>query len=88
MKLEQTIIHKTFVVKLRGNTYYVDFIDSDGQTLKLLNRNNWEVYNKDHNELDIYSYYEEDKKRMIELNKNRKLSKKLIDFCLKNFNSD
>ncbi len=86
MKLIQTVIQKTFCVKYKGKTYYIDYVNSDGQALALINRNNWEVYDEDRNELDIYTFYEDSKKRLKEIEKNLRLTDKLISFCISRFN--
>lgn len=86
MELTQTIIQKTFYVEHEGRTYYVDFIDSDGHTLGLLNRNNWEIIDEDHEELQIWEFRSNTKENIKIIKENQKLSDKLIEFCIKNFN--
>ena len=86
MKLTQTVIQKTFRVEYKEKVYYVDYLNSDRQTLVLLNRDDWEICDEDHNDLDIYTFYE-DKKRIREVKKNLLLADKLISFCIKNFNT-
>ena len=43
MKLENSVLQKSFTVKHKGKTYYVDYLNSDGQILGLSNRDYWEV---------------------------------------------
>ncbi|MDO8460300.1 MAG: hypothetical protein Q7S74_04280 [Nanoarchaeota archaeon] len=86
MKITQTTIQKTFYVQIKDKTYYVDFVNSDDHNLSLLNRNNWEIYDESHEELDLYTYDNTNKKRAREIKKNWQLAKKLINFCIKHFN--
>ena len=65
---------------------FTNYVASDEQASVSFNRNNWEVYDEDHNELDIYTFYEDDKKRLKEVKKNQLLADKLIAFCIKRFN--
>lgn len=84
MKLTQTTIEKTFCVEHEGKEYSVSFVNSDGQTLALLNRDYWEVY-LDGEELQTYVLKDstEDEKKTAE--KNEELKDKLVDFCRKIF---
>lgn len=86
MKIEQTTIQKTFTIRYKNKTYYVDYINSDGQTLSLLNRNNWEVFTDDHESLDLYLFKNSSKKDKLKANKDLILANKLIGFCIKHFN--
>ena len=43
MKIEQNIISRDWTVLHKGRKFYVNFTESDGQTLMLCNRGNWEV---------------------------------------------
>jgi len=85
MKLEQTTLQKTFTVKHKGKSYFVDYLNSDGQTLNLLNRNNWEVYDKDSEELQIYTFQRDSKKKKEQAKKNLELAEKLVEFCVRHF---
>ena len=40
MEIEQTTLQKTFTIKLKDKTYFVDYLNSDGQILGLINRDN------------------------------------------------
>lgn len=86
MKIEQTTVQKTFEVKYKNKTYYVDYINSNGQTLALLNRNNWEIFTEDHESLDIYSFKGDSKARRLKVSKNVMLANRLVGFCIKHFN--
>ncbi len=86
MKIEQTTIQKTFTVSYRNKTYYIDYVNSDGQTLALLNRNNWEIYREDHELLEIYLFKCDSEKEKLMAKKNVELANKLIELCIKHFN--
>ncbi len=87
MKITQFTIQRTFFVQHNGKIYYVDYLNSDGHILGLLNRNNWEIYNEDSNELNIYSFKGDSKKKEKETNDNRKLFIRLVNFCIKHFDN-
>ena len=72
MKLENSVLQKSFTVKHKGKTYYVDYLNSDGQILGLSNGDYWEVLDEELDEIDVYE--------------NRKLIKQLIKFCIRHFN--
>lgn len=73
---------KNFTVKHKGKTYYVDYLNSDGQILGLSNRDYWEVYNEDDEELPNHKI----KGDKVILNKKElRLKIKLIKFCIKHF---
>ena len=43
MKVEQNIVSRDWTVLHKGRRFYVNFTESDVQTLALCNRDNWEV---------------------------------------------
>ena len=85
MKLIQSTIQKTFIVEHKGKCYSVDFLDSDGHILGLLNRYTWEVRDEEFEELNIYEFSTDTQKEKEVVKKNRKLADKLIEFCIKHF---
>ncbi|MEK6862407.1 MAG: hypothetical protein AABY07_10685 [Nanoarchaeota archaeon] len=86
MKLEQTTIQKTFTVQDNRKTYYVDYLNSNGQILGLLNRNNWEITDENGEELGIYEFQSSTKREKMQIKENRILARKLINVCIKHFN--
>ena len=84
MKLQQSILNKTFIVNYQGKDYCIDYLNSDGHTLGLLNRDIWEV-TKDGENVNIYTFKGDSKKRREEAKKNLVLVRKLINFCIKHF---
>jgi len=85
MKLIQSILERSFHVKHRGKTYYVSYLNSDGQILGLSNRDYWEILDEELEELDIYVFNDTTKKELKQIKKNVKLYNKLINFCIKHF---
>jgi len=74
------------MVEHKGKEYYVDYLNSDGPVLGLINRDYWEICDEEGEELNIYilSDTTEEEKKQIE--ENAKLYSKLIDFCIRHFN--
>ncbi|MBI2545924.1 hypothetical protein HYV81_01980 [Candidatus Woesearchaeota archaeon] len=85
MKLLQTVLSKGFSVEYEGKTYYINYTNSDGQTLALANRDYWKVLDEELEELCIYEFSDDTKEEREQLRKNRKLVLKLIKFCIKHF---
>jgi len=87
MKLTQSILERNFTVQHKGKTYHVNYLNSDGQILGLINRDYWEIVDEDGEELNIYIFKNTTKKEMKQIDKNVKLMNKLITFCIKHFNN-
>ena len=85
MKIEQTILQKTFTVVYNRKTYFVNYLNSDGQTENLINQNNWEIYEEDRESLNIHYFKSSDKKQKLRAKKNVNLARKLIKFCIEHF---
>ena len=60
----------------------MEYVNSDGQTLLLTNRDYWEVYDEEGEEVSEYCFQDSDVK---EVEKSAKLKFKLIKFCIKHF---
>ena len=86
MKIKQVTMTKLFEVEHEGKTYYVDFTNSTGQTLALLNREAWQITDEDDEELQIYSIGKPNKKQKAELKKAQNLFDELAEYCCKHFN--
>ncbi|MFQ6054619.1 MAG: hypothetical protein ACE5KE_00535 [Methanosarcinales archaeon] len=85
MKITQNTISRDWTIVVNGKTYYVNYTNSDGQTLALCNRDYWEVYDKDGEELRIYIFKDTTEEQKKEIQKNIELMNKLIEFCIKNW---
>lgn len=53
MEVTQNILNRTFFVEYRNKEYVIDYLNSDGHCLGLLNRNYWMVY-LDNEEVENY----------------------------------
>ena len=85
MEIEQTGLQKNFSVRYKNKLYFVDYVNSDGQDLRLLNRDNWEIYDEDHESLQIYTLSSMTKEEKLKIQKNLKFAEKLIKFCMQHF---
>jgi len=86
MRITQSTLQKTFAVKYKNKNYYINYLNSDGQVLGLLNRDYWEITDEDGEEVDIYLLKNETKKQKEQIRKNGMLVRKLINFCIRHFN--
>ena len=90
MKLEQNHISRDWTILHNGRRFYVNYTDSDGQTLALLNRDNWEVSEKVDGvieELDMYIFNNDTPEQRKVKEGNALLKEKLVKFCLDNWNN-
>ena len=85
IKLIQTTIAKYFTVQYKGKTYYIDYVNSDGQTLLLSNRDYWEILDEEFEELCLCKFQNDAKEEKEQIKNNIKLANKLISFCIKHF---
>lgn len=85
MKIEKTVVQKIFFIQYKGKSYVVDYLNSDGQILGLINRNNWEIYTDDGEELDIYFFKNDSEEKNKRVNENLILTEKLVKYCIKHF---
>ena len=79
-------MQRTILIKYKGKTYFIDYLNSDGQILSLLNRDYWEIKNENQEELQIYEFQNTSKKEKEKIRKTRILHSKLINFCTRHFN--
>ena len=86
MKLITSTLERNFTVIHKNRTYYVSYLNSDGQISGLLNRFHWEILDEELEELNIFDFEDTTKEEKKEIDKNVKLSNKLINFCIKHFN--
>ncbi len=86
IKITKNILSRSFEVKHEGKTYYINYLNSDGQILGLSNRDYWEVTDEEFEEVCIYEFQETTKREKEQIKSNRKLVNKLIKFCIKHFN--
>jgi hypothetical protein len=88
MQLERNQISRDWTIRHEGRTFYVNYTQSDGQTLALMNRDNWEVLEQTEDgpeELNIYGYRGQGKEDRAKIQENFELMKRLIRFCISNW---
>ena len=85
MEIEQNTISRDWTVLHKGRRFYVNFTDSDGQTLALCNRENWQIQEETEGgieELDAYVSKDSNPEEGERAQENAEMAEKLIDFCL------
>ena len=90
MQLELNQISRDWTVLHKGRTFYVNYTESDGQTLALMNRDNWEVWEQTEEgteELDIYAFRSDSAEKREQVRENFELMKRLIRFCIENWDN-
>jgi hypothetical protein len=90
MKLESNQISRDWTVLHEGRRFYVNYTQSDGQTLTLCNRDNWEILEateKGTEQLDIYGFEGAGPNGQSKANVNFRLMKRLIRFCIENWDN-
>ena len=90
MQLETNQISRGWTVLYDGRRFYVNYTESDGHTLALCNRDNWEVLEETDDgpeELDIYVFRDDSKEKRKKAKENFELMKKLIRFCVQSWDN-
>ena len=88
MQLETNQISRDWTVLYDGRRFYVNYTDSDGQTLALLNRDNWEVSEEVDGvieELNMYIFNNDTPEQRKAKEENALLKDELVKFCLENW---
>ena len=83
MKINGFLLERQFEVSFKDKIYYVSYLNSTSNTLCLLNREYWEIYEEDGDNFSDFKFIKN--KFILDKNK-RKLKIKLIKHCIKNFN--
>jgi len=90
MQLEQNQISRDWTILHNGRRFYVNYTDSDGQTLALLNRNNWEVSEEiegEIEELNIYVFNDDTPEQRKLKKANALLKEEMVKFCIENWDN-
>ena len=90
MHLERNQISRDWTILHEGRTFYVNYTESDGQTLALMNRDNWEVLEETEDgaeELSIYGCEDDTAEERKAVLRNSELMKRLIRFCIENWDN-
>jgi len=90
MKVEQNTISRDWTILYKGRRFFVNFTESDGQTLALCNRDRWQVHeeNKDSiEELNAYVFNKSTPEEREQAKENAKIIDSLIGFCIRNLDN-
>ena len=90
MELKANHISRDWTVMHNGRRFYVNYTDSDEQTLTLMNRDYWEVLEEiddDTEELNVYAFKGSNRKERMLAAKNAKLKEELVKFCIENWDN-
>ncbi|MHC4070484.1 MAG: hypothetical protein ACYSWW_11240 [Planctomycetota bacterium] len=88
MQLEANQISRDWTMLHKGRKFYVNYTDSDGHTLALMNRGNWEVLEErddDTEELNVYVFKTSTQKERRLAAKSALLKEELVKFCIENW---
>jgi len=91
MRIEQNTISRDWTVVHEGRRFFVNFTESDGQTLALCNRDNWEIQEETEEsieELNVYVFSDSSPEEREQAEENAKITDKLIGFCIRNLDND
>jgi len=80
MRVEQNTISRDWTILRKGRKYFVNFTESDGQTLALCSRGNWEVAKETEDDIEELS--------ACVCEDNATLIKELITFCIDNWDNE
>lgn len=90
MQLETNQISRDWTILHNSRKFYVNYTESDGQTLALCNRNNWEVWEETDDgteELDVYLSKGDTPRERARVEENSLLKERLTRFCIENWDS-
>lgn len=86
MKVVQSSLEKSFVVTYKGKEYFVNYLNSSDLIPSLVNRFHWEVFDENHEELNIFEFENMTLREKEQIQKNIELRDYLVEFCIKHFN--
>ena len=90
MQLEANQISRDWTILHHGRKFYVNYTESDGHTLALMNRDNWEVVEEtddDTEELNVYVFKDSKPKERQIAAENALLKERLVKFCIENWDN-
>ncbi len=80
MRIIGNSLQKVFLIRYKNKDYYVNYLSADYNSSALMNRENWEIFDEDGEEISPYQF--KSSKNEKEIN----LYYKLVEFCIKNYN--
>lgn len=90
MEIEQNIISRDRTVLHKGRRFFVNFTESDGQTLALCNRDNWQIHEETEDgteELNTYVFNDSSPQEREQAQENAKMIGELIAYCIRNWDN-
>jgi hypothetical protein len=90
MRIEQNTISRDWTVVHKGRRFFVNFTESDGQTLALCNRDNWEIDEETEGsikELNAYGCSDGRPEEREQARENAEMIEKLIGFCIRKWDN-
>ena len=91
MKTEQNTLSRDWIIRHEGRTFYVNFTESDGQTLTLFNRDNWDITEETDEEaieLNGYIFSSMTEQERLKAQDEALLIKKIISYCVENWGNE
>ena len=91
MKIEQNTISRDWTVLHKGHRYFVNFTASDGQTLLLCNREQWQIHKETPEaieELSACVFNGNNRKEQQQAAKNARVMEELVEFCARHWAND
>jgi len=88
MKVEQNSIARDWTVLHEGRRFHVNFTESDGQTLALLNRENWEIAEKTEDGMEEFSacaFNDSSPAERRQAEERVRIIDELVAFCIDNW---
>ena len=90
MQLEKNQISRDWTILHNSRKFYVNFIESDGQTLAHCNRDNWKVWEETDDgieELNEFVFKNDTSQGQANAEENSLLKEKLISYCIENWDN-
>ena len=90
MHIELNQISRDWTILHNGREFFVNYTESDGHTLALCNRDNWEILERTDEgieELGIYVFGGDTAEERKKAEQNALLKDMLIKFCIDNWNN-
>ncbi len=85
IEIEQNTISRDWTIVHKGRRFFVNFTNSDGQTLGLCNRENWQIHEETEDgteELSPYVFSNSSPEEQKQAEENAEMIDKLKEFCL------
>ena len=90
MRIEQNTISRDWTVVHKGRRFFVNLTESDGQTLALCNRDNWEIDEETEGsirELNAYACPGDRPGEQEQTRENAEMIDTLIGFCIRKWDN-